>query len=172
MLIKLSFESSPVPLPEFITNSANCKITSLDMLINLPNYCKNQSHNFDIDPVKEILNLCNYSPKACTYSSHVLRFALQLRYISHAAYIILHRHMSLPSVRLLSKLKSNSIDSVKALCKLRYEGCIGNDVALLLDEMHLQQHVQFDALQFIPSSENYKLPSLNFVISVSCQSVY
>ena len=51
--------------------------------------------------------------------------------------------MPQPTVRLLPKLKSNSIDSVKALRKPRDEGCIGSDVALLLDEMHLQQQVQY-----------------------------
>ena len=39
--VKLSFEGLAIPLPEYIRNSANCKVTSLDMLTNLPNYCGN-----------------------------------------------------------------------------------------------------------------------------------
>ena len=65
--------------------------------------------------------------------------------------------MPLSSVRLLRKLKSNSIDSVKVLCKLREEGCIGNDVALLLDEMHLQQQLQFDGQDIIGCNENLEM---------------
>ena len=38
--VKLSFQSSPIPLPDFIAKSVTSKITSLDMLTNLPNYCK------------------------------------------------------------------------------------------------------------------------------------
>lgn len=99
--VKLSYQSSPIPLPDYIAKSAASKITSLDMLTNLSNYCRNFSNNYDIEPVKELLNLCNYQPKSCKYSFHVIRFALQLRYTSHAAYKFLHRHIPLPSERLL-----------------------------------------------------------------------
>ena len=33
----LSFESSPIPLPDYISTSAGCKLTSLDMPTNLSN---------------------------------------------------------------------------------------------------------------------------------------
>ena len=39
----LSFESSPIPLLDYISTAAGCKLTSLDMLTNLPNYCRNAS---------------------------------------------------------------------------------------------------------------------------------
>ena len=58
-------------------------------------------------------------------------------YVTHAAYRLLHHHIPLPSERLLRNLKSESIDSISALCKLREEGLCGNDVVLFLDEMHL-----------------------------------
>ena len=70
------------------------------MLTNLPNFCRNSTHNFDSEPVEEFLHLCNSHPKSCKYSSHVIRFALQLRYTSHAAYRLLHHHIPLPSERL------------------------------------------------------------------------
>ena len=155
--VKLSFQSCPIPLPDYIAKSVNSKITSLDMLTNLPNYCRNFTHTFDSEPIKELLHLCNYHPKSCKYSSHVIRFALQLRYTSHAAYRLLHHHIPLPSERLLRNLKSESIDSISALCKLRDEGFCGNDVVLLLDEMHLQQQVQFDGRDLIGCNENLEM---------------
>ena len=123
--VKLIFQSSSIPLPDYITKSANSKITSLDMLTNLPNYCRNFTHNFYPEPVKELLHLSTYHPKSCKYSSRLIRFALQLRYTSHAAYRLLHHHIPLPSELLLGNLKSESIDSINALCKLRDEGFVG-----------------------------------------------
>ena len=155
--VKLSFQSSSIPLPDYIAKSANSKITSLDMLTNLPNYCRNFTHNFDTEPVKELLHLSTYHPKSCKYSSRVIRFALQLRYTYHAAYRFLHHHIPLPSERLSRNLKSESIDSISALCKLRDEGFSGNDVVLLLDEMHLQQQVQFDGRDLIGCNENLEM---------------
>ena len=34
--VVLSFESSPIPLPDYISKAAGCKLTSLDMLTKLP----------------------------------------------------------------------------------------------------------------------------------------
>ena len=76
---------------------------------------------------------------------------------NYATHFMLHIDFYIASVRILRKLKSNSIDSVKALCKLRDEGCIGNDVALLLDEMHLQQQVKFDGQDIIGCNENLEM---------------
>ena len=59
--------------------------------------------------------------------------------------------------RLLRNLKSESIDSISALCKLREEGFCGNDVVLLLDEMHLQHQVQFDGRDLIGCNEGLEM---------------
>ena len=145
--VKLSYEGSPVPLPEYISSSKGSKITSLDMLTNLPNYIINSvsSTNLSIEVIKELLKLSYYTPKGVPkYSPQTLRFALQLRYTSHAAYKFLNQYITLPSERLLRDLKSKSLDSEKTLSKLRDEGLIANDVVLLLDEMHLQQQVQYN----------------------------
>lgn len=40
--VKLSLEGLPIPLPEYIRIVTNCKLTSLDILTNLPNYCTNK----------------------------------------------------------------------------------------------------------------------------------
>ena len=113
--VKLSFEGFPIPLPNYISNSKGSKISNLDMLTNLPNYCRNITHNYDIEPLKDLLQLVHYSPKGkCKYSTRTLRFALQLRYTSNAAYNQLRQYTPLPSQRLLRCLKSDSIDSIKA----------------------------------------------------------
>ena len=51
------------------------------------------------------------------YSTSTLRFALQLRITSNAAYKLLRQYLPLPSQRLLRCLKSDSIDStcIKAI---------------------------------------------------------
>ena len=75
------------------------------------------------------------------YSSSALRFALLLRSTSNSGYNFLKKHLPLPSETLLKSLKSNSIQGGNALSGLRDNDLIGNDVVLLLDEMHLQQQV-------------------------------
>lgn len=67
-----------------------------------------------------------------------------MRYKSNSAYTFLKKYIPLPSNSLLRKLKSPSIDNCQALQSLRDSNCIGNDIAILLDEMHLQSQVQFD----------------------------
>ena len=54
-------------------------------------------------------------------------------------------------------LKSDSIDSIKALSKFREDGFFGNDVVILLDEMHLQQQVQFDGQTIIGCNEDLQM---------------
>ena len=143
--VKLSFEGLAIPLPEYIRNSANCKVTSLDMLTNLPNYCRNYigSHDVcDIKVIQELLNSTYYHPKGRPkYSHNTLKFALLMLYTSFSAYKFLKQYLPLPSETVLTQLKSPSIQSCSALCGLRDNNLIGNDVVLLLDEMHLQQQV-------------------------------
>ena len=156
--VKLSFKGFPIPLPDYISNSKGSKISNLDMLTNLPNYCRNITHNYDIEPLKDLLQLVYYSPKGkCKYSTSTLRFALQLRYTSNAAYNLLRQYLPLPSQRLLRCSKSDSIDSIKALSKFREDGFFGNDVVILLDELNLQQQVQFDGQTIIGCNEDLQM---------------
>ena len=48
----LSYEGSPVSLPEYITSSKDSKITSLDMLDNLPNYIRNSVSSANLSIAK------------------------------------------------------------------------------------------------------------------------
>ena len=143
--VQLSYEGSPIPLPNYIQESTGHKLIHLDALENLPNYCRNFHSKFDVDVIKELLKLCYFSPCGRPkYSSQVLRFSLILRYTSNSAYSFLKKYIPLPSNSLLRKLKSPSIGNCQALQALRDSNCIGNDIVILLDEMHLQSQVQFD----------------------------
>ena len=115
----LSFESSSIPLPDYISTAAGCKLNSLDMLTNLPNYCRNASHSYHIEVIEELIKLRFYHPRGRHYPSVVLRFSLLLRYTSNSAYKFLNKCIPLPSELLLKKLNSHTIDSSKALCTLR-----------------------------------------------------
>ena len=51
--------------------------------------------------LKDLLRLVYYFPKGkCKYSTSTLRFALQLRHSSNAAYNLLSHYLPLPSKRL------------------------------------------------------------------------
>ena len=148
--VKLSYENSQIPLPSYIQNSTDHKLTRLDALENLPSYCRNFNSKYDVDVIKELIQLCYFSPRGRPkYSSQVLRFSLMLRYTSNSAYSFLKKYIPLPSNSQLRKLKSPSIDNCKALQFLSDSNFIGNDITILLDEMHLQSQVQFDGRPLI-----------------------
>ena len=67
--VTLSFEGSPVPLPEYIDRATGSKLTHLYLLENLPNYCRNVTSNFDIQVIKELLNICYIRPRGRPSSS-------------------------------------------------------------------------------------------------------
>ena len=156
--VTLSFEGSPVPLPEYIDRATGSKLTHLYLLENLPNYCRNVTSNFDIQVIKELLNICYISPRGRPkYTANILKFALLLRYTSNSAYQLLNKYIPLPSQSLLRSLKSPSIDSCKALSTLRDNDLIGNDIVLLLDEMYLQPQVNFDRKTLIGCDQDLDL---------------
>ena len=141
--LQLSYEGIPLQVPTYIRQSPFCQVRSLDMLTNLPNYCRNfNPDDYAINVIKDLIKLTHYSPKGIPkYSSSALRFALLLRYTSNYGYNFLKKHFPVPSETVLKSLKSNSIQGGNALSGLRDNDLIGNDVVLLLNEMHLQQQV-------------------------------
>ena len=86
--IKLSYEGCPIPLPGYISCAEGCTLTSLDMLRNLPVYCRNSDSIYETKVILgELIQLQFYNPKGRTpYSSTVLIFALLMRYTSNSAY--------------------------------------------------------------------------------------
>ena len=143
--VQLSYAGSPIPLPNYTQKSTGHKSTHLDVLENLPNYCRSFRSKFDIDVIKELLKLRYFNPCGRSkYPSQVLRFFLILRYTSNSASRFLKKYVPLPSNSLLRKLRSPSIDNYQPLQSLRELNCMCNDLAILLNEMHLQSQVAFD----------------------------
>ena len=121
--VKLSFEDSLFLFQIIYPIQKVLKFVTWICLTNSPNYCRNITHNYDIEPLKDLLRLVYYCPKGkCKYSTSTLQFPLQLRYTSNAAYNLLSQYLPLPSQRLLRCVKSDSIDSIKALSKFREDG--------------------------------------------------
>ena len=148
--VKLSYEGSPLPLPNYIDRAEGSRLTSLDMLTNLPVYCKNAERTCETNVINELIKLQYYNPKGRPpYSATVLRFALIIRYTSNSAYKYLKRFLPLPSYFLLRKLKSQSVDTSKGLCALRDNLLFSDNVVLLLDKMYIQQEVQYDGRELI-----------------------
>ena len=134
------------------------------MLTNLPVYCKNAEEICETDVIKELIKLQYYNPQGRTpYSANMLRFALIMRYTSNSAYWYLKRFLPLPSYSLLRKLKSQKIDTSNALCSLRDNLLFSDDVVLLLDEMYIQQEVQYDGRELIGCNANFKCSKVYYV---------
>ena len=92
-LIKNFTSSSVLKVYQFhflniLRTLSHCKLTSFDMLTNLPNFRKNYSashNNSDIGVIKELLESTYYHPKGRPkYSSNGLRIALLMLYTSHS----------------------------------------------------------------------------------------
>ena len=76
--LQLIYEGIPLPVPAYIRQSPFCQVRSLEMLTNLPNYCRNFTpEDYEINVIKELIKLTHYRPKRRPkYSSSALRFAL------------------------------------------------------------------------------------------------
>ena len=55
--VKLSYEGCPIPLPGYIDRAEGSKQTSLDMLTNLPVYCRNVEATCETNIIIELLKL-------------------------------------------------------------------------------------------------------------------
>ena len=61
--VKLSYEGCPIPLPGYIDRAEGSKLTSLDMLTDLPVYCRNVEATCETNIISELLKLQYYNPK-------------------------------------------------------------------------------------------------------------
>ena len=66
-----------------------------------------------------------------------------LRYTSLQSYKFLLQDIPLPSLSLLQKISSGTIDAVTCANALRIEGKISEDVYLIFDEMYLQNSREY-----------------------------
>ena len=85
--VKLSYEGRHIPPPTYIHRAEGSRLTSLDMLTNLPVYCRNAEGSCEANVIKELLLIQYYNPKGRPpYSTSVIRFTLIMRYTSNSAY--------------------------------------------------------------------------------------
>ena len=92
--------------------------------------------------LNELQNRQNYKLQGRPpYSSELIRLSLLLRYTSLQSYKILLEYFPLPSLSLLAKLKSSSVDSIKAAQVLRENKAISEDIIFMADEMYLRKKV-------------------------------
>ena len=156
MHVHLFKENSPIPLPDWFRHGTNCTLRHKGSLENFPGYIKNYEHPFPDDLLEELQRIKYYKPTGRPkYSTPLLRFALQVRYTSAAAYRILLEHFPLPSFDLLKKLKEGGIEPLKAAKALLEEGKIDSNIVLLADEMYLFKEEQFQQGDII---SNYSRP--------------
>lgn len=131
--VKLFYKGSPVPLPQWFRYGRDCRLTHKSMLENFPAYLLSQTEKYDT--VFEELREYKLK-KRPVYSASVIRFTLLLRYTSIQSYRMLLKDFPLPSLALLKKICSGTIDAVKCAQTLKNEGKISEDVCLLFDEMY------------------------------------
>ena len=144
------------------------------MLENFPNYLQNLNKNDKKNLIQELQKRQHYKPKGRPlYSFKMLRFLLLIRYTSTQAYKILLQKLSFPSLSLLAKLKSGSMDVIKAAKMLKDKGAISKAIILMVDEMHLQKCIQYAGGQYIgaDSNENFYKGIVVFMIQGLKESV-
>ena len=107
------------------------------------------------------------------YSVNLLRYALLLRYTSTQAYKLLLAQFPLPSLSLLKKLNKGGMEPLKAMKVLLDQGKIGEDAILLLDEIYLQEDVQYQGGQLVgvDSKGNLFKGVMTFMIHSLKQSI-
>ena len=165
VVICSGIEGCHIPPPSYIHLAEGSRLTSLDMLTNLPVYCRNAEGSCETNVIKELLQIQYYNPKGRPpYSNSVLRFALIMRYTSNSAYQYLKNFIPLPSNSLLCKLKSQTIDTTKGLVMLRDNLLFSDDAVLMLDEMYTQQQVQYDGRDLTGCNWNFKCIKAYFAL--------
>ena len=63
LYVKLNYASCPIPLPGYIDRTEGSKLTSLDMLANLPVNCRNVEATYETNIISELLKFQYYNPK-------------------------------------------------------------------------------------------------------------
>ena len=105
--------------------------------------------------IQELQTRQHYKPKGRPpYSSKMIRFSLLICYTSTQAYKILLQKLPFPSLSLLAKLKSGSMDVINASKMLKDKGAIFKDIILMVDEMYLQKCIQYAGGQYIGADSN------------------
>ena len=133
-------------MPEWFGKGSDCHLKRKSMLENFPNHIRNfqETENIPSDILNELQEIRFKNPvDRPKYSVNLLRYALLLRYTSTQAYKLLLEQFPLPALSLLKKLNKGGMEPIKVVKVLLDQGKIGEDVVLLLDEIYLQKHAQY-----------------------------
>ena len=154
--VQLQYHGNTVPLPPWFREGRTATLTRFSMLQNLPSYLRTSTTKYPI--LNELQNQQNYKLQGRPpYSSELIRLLLLLRYTSLQSYKILLEYFPLPSLSLLAKLKSSSVDSIKAAQVLRENKAISEDIILMADEMYLRKKVQYSGDKYIGADKDGNL---------------
>ena len=99
------------------------------MLENFPVYLRTYADNHS--SIFEELLQYRFTKKPI-YSANIIRYSLLLRYTSIQSYKVSLQDFPLPSLSLLQKISSGTIDAIKCANTLRIEGKISEDVFMIL----------------------------------------
>ena len=144
--VKLFFKGCPVPLPQWFRQGTDYCLTRKSMLENFPVYLSTYADNHS--SIFEELIQYRFTKKPI-YSANIIRYNLLLRYTSIQSYEVLLQDFPLPSLSLLQKISSSSIDAVKCANALRIEGKISEDVYMIFYEMYLQISQEYFGVEMI-----------------------
>ena len=110
------------------------------MLENFPVYLRTYADNHS--SIFEELLQYRFTKKPI-YSANIIRYSLLLRYTSIQSYKVLLQDFPLPSLSLLQKTRSGTMDAVKCANTLRIEGKTSEDVCMIFYEMYLQKSQEY-----------------------------
>ena len=124
--VKLFFKDCLVP-STVVSQDTDCRLTKKSLLENFPVYLRTYADNHS--SIFEELLQYRFTKKPI-YSANIIRYSLLLRYTSIQSYKVSLQDFPLPSLSLLQKISSGTIDAVKCANALRIEGKISEDVCI------------------------------------------
>ena len=107
--VNFFYEGCSVPLPQWFRKGQNCRLSRKSMLENFPVYLESNIEN--ISPIFDKLQKHMFSKKP-VYSAEIVRYALLLRCTPIQSYRMPLEHFPLPSLSLLQKISSGTINVV------------------------------------------------------------
>ena len=127
------------------------------MLVNFPP--KMKSRGTEMNTILHELNSSQFhKPQGRPqYSASMIRYALLIRFTSCQAYKLLLGQLPLPSLSVLRKISTGSVDAIKAARLLLSKDCISSDCVLLIDEMYLQKSSQYHGGKLVGQDEDGNL---------------
>ena len=108
--VKRFYKRCSVPVLQRFRKGQNCCLSRKSMLEHFPVYLESYIEN--ISPIFDELQKHMFSKKP-VYSAEIVRYALLLRYTSIQSFRMPLEHFPLPSLSLLHKISSGTINTVK-----------------------------------------------------------